>query len=67
MRGGCSPRTISSQRQNRPAYKVLYENEATKFRGKKQNPPLSEIALVLVRLDEIARRSTNANHRLLQT
>ena len=64
------PRTISSQRQNRPAcnryfgvvapwplvrsnvrFKVLYGNEATKFRGKKQNSPLFEIALVLVRLD----------------
>ena len=70
MRGGCSPRTISSQRQNRPAYnrylgvvapwplvrinvgfKVLYGNEATKFRGEKQNSPLSEIARVLVWLN----------------
>jgi hypothetical protein len=42
------PEQSLSKRQNRPAYNILYRNEATKFRGKKQTSPFFEIALVLV-------------------
>jgi hypothetical protein len=43
----------------------LYGNEATKFRGKKQNSPLFEIARVLVRFDHVARFIVNANYGIM--
>ena len=41
------------------------ENEAAKFRDKKQNSALLKIALVLVLLDHVASIIVNANHGIV--
>jgi hypothetical protein len=46
-------KSLANDKIDRPTI-LLYGNEATKFRGKKQNSPLVEIALVLVRFNHVA-------------